>query len=278
VIEHLKVRGKLIYVFFHSTADVVLPEQTKTLLSIQKQLSIVDRIFVHGIDDMNRLKNWKLIENVSYFPHGIALPPALMTLPRKSSIPSTKKVIASYGFLLPHKGIPELIEAFSLLDHARYDYHLMLVNSLYPVSVSDDLRHHCIELIARLGLQGKVSLLTDFLSDSETLNLLAQADLIVFPYQQTQESSSAAVRVGLASGRPVAVTPLTIFDDVEEAVAKLPGTSPEDLANGINHLLSEPLNLLAKMEQAELWLQERRWPSLSRRLLNLIDGMANQIN
>lgn len=277
-IEQLKARGKSVYVFFHSTADVVLPEQTKTLLSIQAQLKLVDRIFVHGIDDMNRLKNWMLVENVSYFPHGIALPPASIIAPQKTPEQSAKTIIASYGFLLPHKGIPELIEAFALLDHTQHDYHLMLVNSLYPVSVSDNLKHRCIELIARLGLQDKVSLLTDFLSDAETLNLLAQADLVVFPYQQTQESSSAAVRVGLASGRPVAVTPLTIFEDVEDAVSKLPGTSPTELAHGITQLLDAPLNLQEKMEQAELWLQERRWPGLSRRLLNLIDGIANPLD
>lgn len=276
-IEQLKARGKAVYVFFHSTADVVLPEQTKTLSSIRQHLSIVDRIFVHGIDDMNRLKNWNLIQNVSYFPHGIALPPVAMNVAQAAVKDSPKTMIASYGFLLPHKGIPELIEAFSLLDHTQRDYHLMLVNSLYPVPVSADLKQRCIELIARLGLQEKVSLLTDFLSDTETLNLLAHADLIVFPYQQTQESSSAAVRVGLASGRPVAVTPLSIFEDVEDAVSKLAGTSPRDLALGITQLLDAPQNLQEKMKQAELWLQERRWPGLSRRLLNLIDGVANRL-
>lgn len=291
-IERLKATGKQVHIFFHSTADVVLPEQTKSLGSIATQLKLVDRIFVHGIDDMNRLKKWRLVDNVTYFPHGIAPPPASAGSAQSSVHSAKKTVIASYGFLLPHKGIPELIEAFSLLDHTDKNIHLMLVNALYPISVSLELKNRCIELIARLGLQDKVSLLTDFLPEAETQNLLAQADLIVFPYQQTQESSSAAVRSGLASGRPVAVTPLSIFEDVEEAVTKLPGTAPADLAQGMLQILaswevSDALDAThdseashiwkEKKARAEAWLQERHWPVLSRRLLNLIDGMANQL-
>ncbi|MBC3832232.1 glycosyltransferase [Undibacterium amnicola] len=276
-IERLKATGKMVYVFFHSTADVILPEQTKTLASIQTQLAMLDRIFVHGIDDMNRLKSWNLIDNVTYFPHGIALSPSPVNIPRALSAGADKVIIASYGFLLPHKGIPELIAAFSLLDHSQKNYHLLLLNALYPVSVSSDLQHRCIKLITDLGLRDKVTLITDFLSDTDTLTALALANLIVFPYQQTQESSSAAVRVGLASGRPVAVTPLTIFEDVEDAVTTLPGTSPGDLARGIEQFLDAPLVFQEKMTQVESWLQERRWPELSRRLLNLIDGIANPL-
>lgn len=287
-IERLKAAGRQVHLFFHSTADVLLPGQAKTLRSIAAQLKLVDRIFVHGIDDMNRLKNWQLVDNVTYFPHGIAQSSAPVMTTQMSERDVTRTVIASYGFLLPHKGIPELIEAFSLLDHERENLHLMLVNALYPVPISTELKNSCLELIEQLGLQSKVSLLTDFLSDTETQSLLAQADVIVFPYQQTQESSSAAVRVGLASGRPVAVTPLTIFEDVEDAVTKLPGTTPVELAHGLaqmiaslhaiasSHSVASP-SMHEKKARAELWMQERRWPALSRRLLNIIDGIANQL-
>lgn len=39
-----------------------------------------------------------------------------------------------------------------------------------------------------------VSLRTDYLSEMASLARLSEADLIVFPYQSTQESSSAAVQ------------------------------------------------------------------------------------
>jgi glycosyltransferase involved in cell wall biosynthesis len=65
--------------------------------------------------------------------------------------------------------------------------------------------------ISALGLDDRIQMTTEFLPDDESFALLARADLLVFPYQDTGESSSAAVRNGLATGRPVAVTPLPIL-------------------------------------------------------------------
>jgi glycosyltransferase involved in cell wall biosynthesis len=116
---------------------------------------------------------------------------------------------------------------------------------------------------------------TNYLEDAESYAVLQQADLVVYPYQQTQESASGAVRFGLASGKPVAVTPLPIFEDVAEAVHTLPGTTPEALAEGIMALMQDGERLAAKARNAKTWMASREWPTLSRRLLNIIDGVAN---
>jgi glycosyltransferase involved in cell wall biosynthesis len=263
--------GVALHLFFHSTADVHLPEQIKSLGTIRTSLALVERIYVHGVEDVNRLKAWGLVDNVCYFPHGIT--PPLKQLPEREHALKDKKVIASYGFLLPHKGILELIQAFALLDHANNDYYLLLLNALYPVSVSKELAQQAHELIASLNLHNKVSLCTDFLTETATLQRLSQADLIVFPYQMTQESSSAAVRVGLATGKAVAVTPLGIFDDVAEAVHFLPGVSAVDMAQGIHTLLEQKVSIAPV--HTSLWFAERHWPALAQRLVNTIDGLAN---
>ncbi len=46
------------------------------------------------------------------------------------------EIIGSYGFLLPHKGIVELIEAFATLKMDFKYLKLSLVNSLYPIDES----------------------------------------------------------------------------------------------------------------------------------------------
>ena len=90
-----------------------------------------------------------------------------------------------------------------------------------------------------LGVAKHVSFLTDYLDDADSMALLRDADLVTYAYQQTGESSSAAVRMGLASGVPVAVTPLTIFGDVAQATFRLPGVSPESLAAGVIETLDQ---------------------------------------
>jgi glycosyltransferase involved in cell wall biosynthesis len=129
-----------------------------------------------------------------------------------------------------------------------------------------------------LRLQSRVTLMTDYLSDAQCVVTLQAADLIVYPYQQTQESSSAAVRTGLATGKPVAVTPLSIFDDVADAVHRLPGTDSQALADGLRALLDDPLACQAQSEKAQQWVASRQWPVLSVRLLNLVDGLANPLS
>lgn len=263
------------HVFFHSTADVKHDARIKSLGTIRDSLAQAERLYVHGVDDVNRFKEWGLIDNVVYFPHGIA--PVLAHRPAKPVALQGKTVIASYGFLLPHKGIRELIEAFALLRYGNDDYHLLLVNALYPASVSTETESLCRQRIEELGLQAHVTLITDYLSEQETKQHLSQADLIVYAYQETQESSSAAVRVGLSVGSPVLVTPLAIFADVEEAVHYLPGTSAELIAAGIRHFLQQETPSEEKKSRIAQWFDERNWSMLSRRLVNIIDGLANPL-
>ncbi|MEA5097111.1 MAG: glycosyltransferase, partial [Burkholderiaceae bacterium] len=187
------------------------------------------------------------------------------------------RTIASYGFLLPHKGIQTLIGAFAHLAKNDPDLHLLLLNALYPVADSAQEQHACETLIERLGLGEQVTFITDFQTDEQTLAQLQTASLIVYPYQNTKESASGAVRIGLASGRPVAVTPLPIFEDVSEAVHTLSGTDEASLAAGIRQLLDSPAVIGQQASKTARWVAAREWPQLSIRLLNIIDGLANPL-
>ena len=108
-----------------------------------------------------------------------------------------------------------------------------MLNAEYPAEVSRQAIESIRSRISQRGLDGLVDLDTVYYTDTECLERLADADLVVFPYQATQESSSAAVRHAIASGAPVAVTPLAIFEDVAPAVVELPGCEPTALADGI---------------------------------------------
>jgi glycosyltransferase involved in cell wall biosynthesis len=277
LIARLRERGIGMHIFFHSTADVAQNGQMRSLSEIANYLQQAERIYVHSADDMNRLKSWQIVDNVVCFPHGIT-PPSSSAHRINKAVFANKKVIASYGFLLPHKGVLQLIEAFAQLDHAQHDSHLLLVNALYPSPISNHEAFLCRELMRQLGIEEKVTFITEFLSDADTHYALSNADVIVFPYQKTQESSSAAVRVGLATGKPVLVTPLAIFADVDEAVHQLPGTSPEQIAIGLTKFFNQSAPSQEKQAQIAIWFAERSWLVLSTRLLNIIDGLANQLS
>ena len=92
----------------------------------------------------------------------------------------------------------------------------------------------------RQGLTGRVRLVTDFLDDDVAISTLAKCELLVFPYKNTKESASGAVRMGVAAGVPIAVTPIPIFDDIEGAI-KMRGTSVDDIVASISMLQEDEL-------------------------------------
>jgi glycosyltransferase involved in cell wall biosynthesis len=217
-----------------------------------------------------------LVDNVAIFPHGIVDTPEAGKA--RASSPGSRFVVASYGFFLPHKGLPELVEAMALLVEDGVDVELRMINAEYHVGESRDMIARTRAMIAERGLAGRVTMVTDYLDDADSLARLGEADLIVFPYQGTGESSSAAVRYGLAAGRPVAVTPISIFDDVGGAVHRLPGISPRDLASGIAALVADARKSgesRRSVEQtAARWRSAHRYSYLGRRLYNTLVNLS----
>ena len=292
-ITRLKRAGVGVHCFFHATGDLILGTRLVKLADIAKSLALADRLYVHSVQDMNRLKKAGLVRNVVLFPQGVfAVTPDVATpgvdtpgvatptnasARRSAAGLSGKRVIGSYGFLLPHKGLQALIQAFAHIAADDASVHLLMVNALYPIPESEQERAACVALIDQLGLRERVTLVSDFLTEQDSLAWLQLADLIVFPYQRTQESSSAAVRMGLAAGRPVVVTPLAIFDDVNDAVHHLSGTVAPAIALGLRELLDDPERIAAQEIRTQHWLASRQWPLLSKRLLNIIDGIANPL-
>jgi len=270
LLDWAHARGMRTLVTFHSTADVRHGKVLKSLRDLRESLAGCARLLVHSVGDLNRLLDFGLPDNLLLFPHGVIDTPPPSPGPEQLAAGlKGKTVIASYGFLLPHKGVPELIEAFAITARQNPQLHLLLVNAEYPVPASAELVASCRARIQQSDLAGRVTLVSDYLEDADSLAWLGMADCIVFPYQHTQESSSAAVRWGLSTGKPVLCTPLDIFEDVAEAVTFLPGTSSEDLAKGLGLFLQRRPE--AKQEQ---WLRTHAWTTVSARLRNVLTALA----
>jgi O-antigen biosynthesis alpha-1,2-mannosyltransferase len=255
--------GLVVILFMHATGEY------EANLKLLPALMKCDRILVHSINDLNHLKAFGLIDNVALFPHGVLDYPLQDT----ASAGGNTTLIASYGFCLPHKGLIELVEAIAILKKRGENIKLRMVNAEYPAPVSTQLVEELKLLVRSLGIDDCVEMITDFLSDDKSLSMLSEASLIIFPYQQTGESASGAVRYGLATKRPIAVTPLSIFDDIGDSAFRFSGTGSNDIANGIVDFLHE---LSVNSEQAkyvkgvaENWREQHAYSAVSKRLFNI---------
>lgn len=266
-------KQRVIIVTLHATSN---PKHAshKKIENLIESFAKCSRILVHTHNDLNKLKKLKLTKNVTLLPHG------LVDWDKKVTPSNSTFTMASYGFFLPHKGLLELIEAVSLLVKRGIKIKLKMVNALYPAPESQVIIAQAKALIGSLNLSSHIELYTDFLSDQESLTLLSQADLIIFPYQETGESASGAVRYGLATQKPVAVTPLAIFDDIQQAVFKLKGTSVQDIADSIDELMiniKQNSQLIQnKQQDAKKWRKSHSYSHLGLRLTNILIALKKQ--
>lgn len=267
-LNRMNSAGVRVLVTLHATIDPpAIPE--KNLHLLKDAFEHCYRLLVHTPADLNRLKRLGLDHKAAIFPHGVVDRPALKTTP-----PARVFQMASYGFFLPSKGLLELIDAVALLRHKGVRLHLTMVNAEYPAEISSQLIAKAKKRIAFLGLEKLVTLVTEYLPEEQSFRLLEKADLIVFPYRDSNESSSAAVRYGLATGKPVTVTPVSIFEDVTPAVFRLPDTEPGGMAEGlldiVNAMTSQSQEYLESVKQSRAWVDAHRYSVLGQRLSNIV--------
>lgn len=268
-LQDVTSHGVRVFITFHSTFD---PSSTKRLANLKEALALCDGLIVHSIGDVTTLRKLGLVNSIDYLPQGIidTQPAVINGLDFKD-----KRVIATYGFALPSKGLKEVVEAFSnLINDDGPHFHLLMVNSEYPDPISASLLHDIRTRLRELKIEDHATLVSDYLPDEISLGYLQKADLIIYAYQATGESSSAAVRMGIAAKRPVAVTPSEIFKDVESAVFLLAGSDVVAITNGIRSILElNATNDVAAVKVAEsskLWVLSHLYASLSKHLFWLI--------
>ncbi|WP_458094237.1 FkbM family methyltransferase [Roseomonas sp. WA12] len=261
------LRDRAVAVTLHNTQHL-LEQEEPSRGQTRDALARVDRVLVHSVADLERLRTIGLSGNVALMPHGVKAPAAsweeLVGPP----------VIGCYGFFLPGKGISELIGALALLRRIWPEARLRLVNAEYGSPLSTEEIARCRAIAVAEGVEAAIEWHTDFLAGEESLALLAGCTVIVLPNQASKESSSASVRDALAAGPPVMVTPLAIFDEVGEAVFRTSGTDSADLSVGLDTLLRDPTLRETLRGSARGWLAARSWDLVARRMQSLILGLA----
>ena len=268
---------KSIIIFMHST---IKPNQTSQdqfddLINIFR---ICNAVFVHTPSDMNRLKDSGLVDNVFLFPHGII---DEFETPKKNNFELILKgekslVLSSFGFCLPNKGLEQLIHSIPYLLDKGLSIELKLYSSIYNSKISTDLFDNLTHLIEKTNLSDIITINGDFLTVSESIDYLSSTDLIVLPYQESNESSSAAVRHALASGTAVAVTPLSIFQDVHDLTFTLPGFTSQLIAEGIYNLVSKNNLMNGKIKTIQKWYDQNKFSLLSKRLEGFIKAIERE--
>ncbi len=251
---------------------VITLHNTRSLLTVEPELrtrvagclAATRRVLVHAIDDLAVLQDLG-VTNAAWLPHGTTPGPA----PHPTRAIGDAPVIGTTGFFLAHKGISNLIEAAALLRVDWPGLRLRLVCARYPDPISDREIERCQALARTLDIEDAIEWHWAFLPNDRRLDLLSGCDLVVMPYEPTQESASGAVRQAIASGAATLVSNLPIFEDLGDAVERLRSTSPAVMATHIQALLQAPRRRSMLQSRGQMWLADHDWSRIAGRL----DGM-----
>ena len=279
LLNRLSSKKIKILVFMHST---IPPKSKFGLEDLILGLKKCNRIFVHSPHDLNRLKDFGLIDNVTLFPHGLPFYEPRKKSWLKSNIKSfslfnnQKIVLSTFGFCLPDKGFLELIHAIELLRKSGLNIYLNMYISIHQSELSLHTLHTIEELVIQLNLTNFVFINSDFLEQSKVIDCLSNCDAIVFPYQRSNESSSAAIRVGIASGSLVFATPLKVFDDVFSCVQQFSDITITAIEAGLRDWILNPSkkSFSTNLEIRKSWVDQHQFYKLSQRLKGIIKSIA----
>jgi FkbM family methyltransferase len=265
--------GIIVFIDFHSTVDPAFAgaDENFRLSTVMPALRKCHRLMVHGPADLNRLKALGLVDNVMLFPLGVV---GVCQAPKPSSVLNGPPLLMTFGFAFPNKGLTEIVEAVGILRDRGVSVRLIMLNAEHPVPASAAVLKSVRAKIDQLNLRDRVELRSEYLPEDVCLEMLGDADLIVNPYQESGESASAAIRYSMATSRPVAVTPLAIFDDLGDAAFRLPGTSPRRMAAGIiealGHLRADSEVALGIRRAQDQWLKVHDVKRQAARILGMM--------
>ncbi|NDP46986.1 MAG: glycosyltransferase family 4 protein [Sulfuriferula multivorans] len=151
-------------------------------------------------------------------------------------LPAHSRVFLYFGYIKPYKGVEELIDAFRTVQ----DPQAILLIAGKPLD--DDIKRQ-IESLASADPRIRTHL--RFIPDEEIQNFFRAADIVVFPFRQTQTSGS--LMLALTYGCPViapSIATLPEYIDTRSSILFDP-QKPNDLARALRDAEEAPLASMA---------------------------------
>lgn len=190
-------------------------------------------------------------QRVAVVPHGAVANvdgPVLADVPRPA--------ILTWGLLGPGKGIENGIAAVGLLAHRSPTPTYIVAGKTHPKVVAaqgEGYRNRLVELCATLDVLDMVRFDDSYRNWESLRTLVRSVDVVLLPYDSTEQVSSGVLVEALAAGKPVVATR---FPHAQELLGAGAGLTVDQgdfhaMARALDRVLYEP-GLAARMTQRAL--------------------------
>lgn len=217
-------RYKVRVITMHNVKEIALKGELDWVKSF-------DCVFVHSAGDAALLSNAGQ-RDVVVIPHGFQRANGGLR------VENDVFTIGSFGFLFKHKNIDLLVAAVGRIrSMVADDVRLVLLNCVTDAEQSLEARRQTETVIDALDLRDNVETDYSFLPESEIVSRLSQCDLLVFPYGDSNETATGAVRVALLAGAPILCSSSPVLNDLSRVSHRITDLNVETLAEAITILM-----------------------------------------
>lgn len=209
---------------------------------------------------------------VSIIAHGAA--DARATPHLNVAFSAEPPIVLTWGLLGPGKGIEWGIDAMALLADLQPAPHYVIAGRTHPKVLARDGDGYVSGLraqIRQLGLDGRVNLDGRYRDTAALAAVVASADVVLLPYDSTDQVTSGVLIEAVAAGKPVVATafPHAVELLADGAGLVVPHRDAGSIAQALRTVITER-ELAAKMSAIALTTAPNLlWPAVADRYRDL---------
>jgi glycosyltransferase involved in cell wall biosynthesis len=206
------------------------------------------------------------LETVHVIPHGAPDAQASSALLFRTGRP----MVLSWGLLGPGKGLEWGIEAFARLSRLEPAPRYVIAGQTHPKVLAHEgeaYRMRLVDQVRRMGLGSTVQFDGHYRDAASLAALIRQADVVLLPYDSTEQVTSGVLIEAVTAGKPVVATCFPHAVELLSGGAGLvvPHQDPAALADALRTVLTRPDLAAAMARAAAATSEQAHWPAVAAR-------------
>jgi glycosyltransferase involved in cell wall biosynthesis len=269
-------------VVLHTVLTDPTPHQRQVLELV---LAKADAVVTMTMAARNRLQGGYAVDlaKVAIIAHGAPdlHPATAVSVPRAKRGPRGQPTVLTWGLLGPGKGIEWGIEAMALLRDVRPMPRYVIAGQTHPKVMLHEGEAYRDRLRAQVGqarLGPWVSFDGRYRNASELAVLIRAADVVLLPYDSTEQVTSGVLIEAVAAGKPVVATQ---FPHARELLASgaglvVPHRDPAAIAAALRSVITRGDVLASMASAAAATAPQLLWPAVAGQYRALIGRLIRE--
>jgi len=261
------------------TLHTVLSQPTPSQRSIlEKVVALAERAIVMSDAASRRIVEEYEVDSskIRVVPHGAS--GKLGGPPLEHGL---RPVVLTWGLIGPGKGLETAIDAFVGLRDLRPLPRYVILGETHPKVRASHGDAYLESLVARVRdreLDDVVEFGCRYLDNDALTIAIRRADLVVLPYESTEQVTSGVLVEAIAAGKPVVATPFPHAVELlgTGAGVVIPHGDSVALTAALRMVLSDPSLAHRMAAEARLIGSNLYWPAIARRYDRMMTKLAAQ--